>query len=151
MCSYRERKDALTESANAILPKARKRSYRERECDLTESVKALLPRVQGRSYRERPPPLRTSDKQAVRRTRSSTHICSHMRAVSSFAWGRYIRPWNRAYLPYSPRKGLGGARARRRGLSPREAPGPTHDLARMLLPLDLRGYYFISQGALAYN
>jgi len=27
--------------------------------------------------------------------------------------------------------------------------GPTHDLARTLLPLDLRGYYFISQGALA--
>ena len=26
---------------------------------------------------------------------------------------------------------------------------PTHDLARTLLPLDLRGYYFISQGALA--
>jgi len=26
--------------------------------------------------------------------------------------------------------------------------GPTHDLA--LLPLNLRGYYFISQGALAY-
>ena len=28
--------------------------------------------------------------------------------------------------------------------------GPTHDLARTLLPLDLRGYRFISQGALAY-
>ena len=27
--------------------------------------------------------------------------------------------------------------------------GPTHDPARTLLPLDLRGYYFISQGALA--
>ena len=29
--------------------------------------------------------------------------------------------------------------------------GPTHDLARTLLPLDLRGYYFISQGALAHH
>lgn len=29
--------------------------------------------------------------------------------------------------------------------------GPTHNLARALLPLDLRGYYFISQGALAHN
>ena len=28
---------------------------------------------------------------------------------------------------------------------------PTHDLARTLLPLDLRGYYFISQGALAHH
>ena len=30
-------------------------------------------------------------------------------------------------------------------------PGPTHDLARTLLPLDLRGYHFISQGALAHH
>ena len=29
--------------------------------------------------------------------------------------------------------------------------GPTHDLARTLLPLDLRGYHFISQGALAHH
>ena len=28
---------------------------------------------------------------------------------------------------------------------------PTHDLAHTLLPLDLRGYYFISQGALAHH
>ena len=34
---------------------------------------------------------------------------------------------------------------------PRRVPsGSTHDLARTLLPLDLRGYYFISQGALAH-
>ena len=31
------------------------------------------------------------------------------------------------------------------------ARGPTHNLARTLLPLDLRGYYFISQGALAHH
>jgi len=30
-------------------------------------------------------------------------------------------------------------------------PGPTHDLARTLQPLDLQGYYFISQGALAHH
>ena len=30
-------------------------------------------------------------------------------------------------------------------------PVPTHDLARTLLPLDLRGDYFISQGALAHH
>ena len=29
--------------------------------------------------------------------------------------------------------------------------GPTHNLARTLLSLDLRGYYFISQGALAHH
>jgi len=29
--------------------------------------------------------------------------------------------------------------------------GSTHDLARTLLPLDLRGYYFISQELLAYH
>ena len=29
--------------------------------------------------------------------------------------------------------------------------GLTHDLARTLLPLDLRGYYFISQGSLAHH
>ena len=29
--------------------------------------------------------------------------------------------------------------------------GPTHDLARTLLPLDLREYSFISQGALAHH
>ena len=29
--------------------------------------------------------------------------------------------------------------------------GPTHDLARTLLPLDLRGYHFISKGALAHH
>ena len=116
MCSYRERKDALTESARTLLPRARMRSYRERECDLTESVKALLPRVQGRSYRERPPPLRTSDKQAVRRTRSSTHICSHMRAVSSFAWRKVypalgIEPTPRTHLgkDWGEREQGGGA------------------------------------------
>jgi len=87
-CSYQEREDALTESARTLLPRAQGRSYRERKDALTESTNALLPKAQGRSYRERPPPLRTSDKQAVRRTRSSTCICSHMRAVSSFAWGK---------------------------------------------------------------
>ena len=86
--SYRERKDALAESARTLLPRARKRSYREPESALTESPNVLLPRARRRSYRERPPPLRTSDKQTVRRTRSSTRICSHMRAVSSFAWGK---------------------------------------------------------------
>ena len=30
-------------------------------------------------------------------------------------------------------------------------PGLTHDLARTLLPLNLRGYYFISQGSLAHH
>jgi len=29
--------------------------------------------------------------------------------------------------------------------------GPTHDLARTLLPLDLRGYHLIFQGALAHQ
>jgi len=29
--------------------------------------------------------------------------------------------------------------------------GLTHNLARTLLPLDLRGCYFISQGALAHH
>ena len=29
-----------------------------------------------------------------------------------------------------------------------DSAGPTHDLAHTLLPLDLRGYYFIFQGAL---
>ena len=41
-----------------------------------------------------------------------------------------------------------------REISPRasgRATGPTHDLARTLLPLDLRGHYFISQGALAHH
>ena len=28
---------------------------------------------------------------------------------------------------------------------------PTHDLAHTLLPLDLRGYYFMSQGVLAHH
>jgi len=28
---------------------------------------------------------------------------------------------------------------------------PMHDLPRTFLPLDLRGYYFISQGALAQH
>ena len=88
--SYRERESALTESVKALLPRARKRSYRERESALTESAEALLPRARKRSYRERPPPLRTSDKQVVRRAQSSAHICSHMRAVSSFAWGEGI-------------------------------------------------------------
>ena len=29
--------------------------------------------------------------------------------------------------------------------------GPTYDLVRTLLPLDLRGYYFIARGALAHH
>ena len=55
----------------------------------------------------------------------------------------------------------GGARAREGELGKRrrgelgqgkeEGSGSMHDLARTLLTLDLRGHYFISQGALAHH
>ena len=35
--------------------------------------------------------------------------------------------------------------------NPTSPPGPTHELARILPPLDLRGYRFISQRALAHH
>ncbi|WP_297177863.1 hypothetical protein, partial [uncultured Porphyromonas sp.] len=49
----RERRDALAESAETLLPRALRRSYRERRDAHTESAETLLPRAQRRSYRER--------------------------------------------------------------------------------------------------
>ena len=50
------------------------------------------------------------------------------------------------------KEGESSGKGRRRAWGKAGAgPGSTHDLARMLLPLDLQGYYFISQGALAHH
>ena len=114
--SYREPERALTESAKALLPRARTRSYRECESALTESPKTLLPRARTRSYREPECALTEGVRPLSERLINKLLYVPDRVPAFALIWGlyppslggRYIRPWNRAYLPYSPREGLGG-------------------------------------------